>query len=61
MSKKYPFLKQGIGRCHLFFHKGRGALFVERLEGSYSAVMGLPLFETGALLAAAGVDALEAP
>jgi nucleoside triphosphate pyrophosphatase len=35
--------------------QGRGALFVEHLSGSYSGVMGLPLFETGELLAAAGV------
>lgn len=35
--------------------QGFGAAFVERIEGSYSAVMGLPLFETAALLAKAGV------
>lgn len=35
--------------------QGFGAVFVERLEGSYSGVMGLPLFETARLLAAAGV------
>ena len=35
--------------------QGRGAVFVEHLSGSYSAVMGLPLFETGQLLAAAGL------
>jgi septum formation protein len=35
--------------------QGRAALFVTRLEGSYSGVMGLPLFETGELLRAAGI------
>lgn len=35
--------------------QGRGALLIECLNGSYSGVMGLPLYETGALLAAAGV------
>lgn len=30
--------------------QGRAALFIEHLSGSYSAVMGLPLFETGKLL-----------
>jgi septum formation protein len=35
--------------------QGRGAVFVEHLSGSYSGVMGLPLFETAQLLAAAGV------
>jgi septum formation protein len=35
--------------------QGLGAVFIESLQGSYSGVMGLPLFETGRLLAAAGV------
>jgi len=36
--------------------QGRGALFIEHLSGSYSGVMGLPLYETGELLAAAGLE-----
>ncbi len=36
--------------------QGLGAVFVESLSGSYSAVMGLPLFETGDLLRAAGIE-----
>lgn len=39
--------------------QGLGAVFVERMEGSYSAVMGLPLFETAAMLAEAGVYPLQ--
>jgi septum formation protein len=39
--------------------QGRAAVFVEALAGSYSGVMGLPLFETAALLAAAGLDPLQ--
>jgi septum formation protein len=35
--------------------QGYAAVFVEQLQGSYSGVMGLPLFETAALLDAAGV------
>ena len=35
--------------------QGRGAVFIEHLSGSYSGVMGLPLFETAQLLSAAGV------
>lgn len=30
--------------------QGRGAIFIKNLQGSYSAVMGLPLFETAELL-----------
>jgi septum formation protein len=35
--------------------QGGGALFIEHLSGSFSGVMGLPLYETGQLLAAAGI------
>jgi septum formation protein len=35
--------------------QGRAATFIERLEGSFSGVMGLPLFETAQLLAEAGI------
>jgi len=35
--------------------QGVGAVFIEELRGSYSGVMGLPLFETGELLRAAGI------
>ena len=36
--------------------QGHGAVFVEHLSGSYSGVVGLPLFETAELLAGAGVS-----
>ena len=36
--------------------QGLGAVFVSRLEGSYSGVMGLPLFETAALLEQFGIQ-----
>lgn len=35
--------------------QGLGAIFISRLQGSYSGVMGLPLYETAQLLQAAGV------
>jgi septum formation protein len=35
--------------------QGRAGAFVERLEGSYSGVMGLPLFETARLLREFGI------
>jgi len=38
--------------------QGRAAAFVRRLDGSYSGVMGLPLFETAELLREAGIDVL---
>jgi septum formation protein len=38
--------------------QGLGALFVRELRGSYSGVMGLPLYETARLLAAEGINPL---
>ncbi|QIK38669.1 septum formation inhibitor Maf [Caldichromatium japonicum] len=39
--------------------QGLGALFVADLQGSYSGVMGLPLYETGRLLQQAGLTLLN--
>jgi septum formation protein len=56
------------GECEAYWHtgeprdkaggyaiQGRAASFIEHLSGSYSGVMGLPLFETAELLRAAGL------
>ena len=39
--------------------QGKGAMFIQHLDGSYSGVMGLPLFETAELLRAASVKTLS--
>lgn len=36
--------------------QGRGGVFVKRISGSYSGVVGLPIYETAQLLSAAGLD-----
>jgi septum formation protein len=41
--------------------QGFGAVFVERIEGSYSAVVGLPLQETADLLAKMSVSIWQCP
>ncbi|HEX9802769.1 MAG TPA: Maf family protein, partial [Gammaproteobacteria bacterium] len=46
------------GKAGGYAVQGRGALFIARLDGSYSGVMGLPLFETGALLEQVGIAPL---
>lgn len=38
--------------------QGLGGIFVKAIEGSYSGVMGLPVFETIELLKSAGLDVL---
>lgn len=39
-----------FGKAGAYAIQGRGASLIEHLEGSYSGVMGLPLFETSRLL-----------
>ena len=39
--------------------QGRGGVFVEAIDGSYSGVVGLPVFETAGLLSAAGFDVMR--
>jgi septum formation protein len=43
------------GKAGGYAIQGRGAMFIEHLSGSYSGVMGLPLFETVGLLHAFGM------
>jgi len=43
------------GKAGAYAIQGSGAIFVESLTGSYSGVMGLPLFETAQLLHEAGI------
>ena len=39
--------------------QGKGAVFIRHIEGSYSGIMGLPIFETVALLSEFGVHVFE--
>ncbi len=39
--------------------QGRGGVFVESIRGSYSGVMGLPVFETAQLFASARIDIIK--
>ena len=44
-----------FGKAGAYGIQGRAAAFVAHISGSYSGIMGLPLFETAALLAQAGI------
>ena len=46
------------GKAGAYAIQGVGGIFVEAISGSYSCIVGLPVFETAALLAAAGIDLL---
>ncbi len=48
------------GKAGGYAVQGLGAVFINRLDGSYSGVMGLPLFETAELLREFGIDVLNA-
>lgn len=43
------------GKAGAYAIQGLGAVFVAGISGSYTGVMGLPLFETAAMLRAAGI------
>jgi len=48
--REYVASGEPMGKAGAYAIQGRAAAFVAHLSGSYSGVMGLPLFETAALL-----------
>ena len=59
--RRYWASGEPAGKAGAYAIQGFGAVFVQCLEGSFSNVMGLPLFETSALLDAAGVPRWHFP
>ena len=51
----YIATNEPMGKAGGYAIQGMGAVFIERLEGSYSGVMGLPIFETSMLLSLFGI------
>lgn len=49
---------EGRDKAGSYAIQGMGGMFVERIAGSYSAIVGLPLFETAQLLREFGIDVL---
>jgi len=55
-ARRYYASGEPEGKAGSYAIQGYGAVFVKQLHGSYSGVMGLPLFETAQLLAEFGVS-----
>ena len=55
---RYVATGEALDKAGAYAIQGRAGAFVSRLEGSYSGVMGLSLFETAELLAKAGIPVL---
>ncbi len=51
----YVATGEPMGKAGGYAVQGRAALHISRINGSYSGIMGLPIYETAALLKAAGV------
>lgn len=57
-AHRYAAMPEPHDKAGGYAIQGLAALFIERLEGSYTGVMGLPLYETGRLLTQAGIKLL---
>ena len=51
----YVATGEPMGKAGAYGIQGRVAMHIMRIDGSYSGIMGLPLWETAALLQAAGI------
>jgi septum formation protein len=56
--RHYAASGEPLDKAGAYAIQGRAAAFVSALSGSYSGVMGLPLYETAGLLADFGIDIL---
>lgn len=56
--KRYTATQEPYDKAGSYAIQGLAAIFIERIEGSHSSVMGLPLRETAELLAEAGIAVL---
>lgn len=51
----YVATGEPLGKAGAYAVQGKAALHITRIDGSYSGIMGLPIYETAVLLKAAGL------
>ncbi|HUW79345.1 MAG TPA: Maf family protein [Acidocella sp.] len=56
--RRYAMSGEPLDKAGAYAIQGQAAAFIEKIEGSYSGVMGLPLYETTGLLAEFGIEVL---
>lgn len=56
--RRYVMTGEPLDKAGAYAIQGYAAAFIEKIEGSYSGVMGLPLYETAELLASFGIEVL---
>ncbi len=56
--RRYAMTGEPLDKAGAYAIQGYAAAFIEKIEGSYSGVMGLPLYETAGLLAEFGIEVL---
>jgi septum formation protein len=57
-ARRYWQSGEPLDKAGAYAVQGIGGIFVKRISGSYSGVVGLPVFETAMLFAAAGLPVL---
>lgn len=58
LARHYAMTGEPFDKAGAYAIQGHAAAFIEKIEGSYSGVMGLPLYETTELLASFGIEVL---
>lgn len=54
--RNYVATKEPLDKAGSYAIQGLASLFIKHMEGSYSSIMGLPLYETANLLNKVGID-----
>lgn len=60
-QRAYVRSEEPFGKAGGYAVQGFAASFITRIEGSYSGIMGLPLYETAQLLKQVGIDVTPPP